>query len=104
MVFGYTSSEDYCPGLFGLHANLRDFLMVLDDVKVEVIFVGVGEEDVSDSAVSDSRAEDWNVVLIAPIVDALLIVNLLAEPMNEFAGCPANVIFLLLFGHLGIKR
>ena len=78
--------------------------MVLNDIKVEVILERVGKEAVSDGSISESRAKDRNVVLIAPVVDAFLVVDFLSKSMDELARSPSDIILFLLFGHLGKKR
>lgn len=57
--------------------------MVEDDVDGQVVFVGVGEKDVSDSTVSDGWAKDGDVVLVAPVVDALRVIDFLTQSSDE---------------------
>ena len=49
-------------------------------------------EHVSQTPVRQRRAEDRNVVLVGPVVHRSLVVDLLAEPVNDFRRRPADLV------------
>lgn len=104
VVFRNTSSQNQSTRLFGSHGDLVDFSDVLDDVEDEVVFVGVGEEHIADSAVGYGWAEYGDVVFVAPVVDALGVVDLFAEPSDHLARSPDDFLFDLLLIHLCKNR
>ena len=50
--------------------------MIFNDINVKIVFVGVGEEYISDTSVSDCWAEDGDIIFIAPIINTLFIIDL----------------------------
>jgi len=57
-------------------------------------------DDVSEGAICEGGAEDGNIVLPAPVVDAIFIIDLLTDFGDDFLGCENGALRLLLIVHL----
>lgn len=57
-------------------------------------------QHVAETAVCQRWAEDGNVVLPRPVVDGSLVVDFLAEPVDDLAWCPVERLVCLLAGFL----
>lgn len=97
----HTASQNNHTGLLGPHSHLIDLPDILDDIKHQIILVGVGKEHVADSTVCDGWAEHWDVVLVTPVVDAVGVVDFFAKSSDHFAWRPDNLLLDLFFSHFG---
>eukprot|EP00968_Pinguiococcus_pyrenoidosus_P002971 scaffold173_cov221-Pinguiococcus_pyrenoidosus.AAC.1 len=103
MLHQAASQDDHArgPRIHGLVVEKAD---VSRDVQDEALPLVAKEiEHVPDAPVGDGGTEHGDVVLVAPVVHARLIVNLLPKPMDHLAGRPDGS-FLLLVQHLVQKR
>ena len=71
------------------------FFRVLPSVEVE---------NISNWSISDGRREDGDIVLPAPVVNWLFIVDFLAKTMDEGRGSPLLSFFILLSAHFSQNR
>ena len=99
MVFGHAASENDDSRLWGFHGNFIDLSRVTYNIASKLVFVGVGKEYVTDSTVGESWTVDGDVVVVAPVVDAVWVVDLLAEALYHLARGPVDLLFLLFFKH-----
>ena len=108
MVLDDAASEDDharppCPDRNGV-----DVPNILDEIDPELPRRGlerVEVEHVSKAPVRQRWAEDWDVVLVGPVVHRPLVVDLLAEPVYDLRRRPAGLVLrtlarLLLLQHL----
>lgn len=100
MMFWYTSSDNNHSWFLSFHRHLAYLLMILNYINVEIIFKWVSKQTVSNSSISKSRTKNWDIVLIAPIVNTFFIVDFFSKSMNKLAGSPSDIFFFLLFCHL----
>jgi len=54
-------------------------------------------DDIAESSVSEGRAIDLDVILPAPVVDGVFMIDLLADFVNNHTWCPNFAIFFLFF-------
>ena len=74
---------------------------VLGDINDEASFlIGVEVNDITDCAISQCWSMHRDVILPAPIVNALLIVYFLPHSIDDHARRPDGTLLLLLFVHL----
>jgi hypothetical protein len=78
--------------------------VIFNDINVEIVFIGIGEKNVSNASISDSWAKNWNVIFITPIIDTVLVVDLFSKSVDKLSRGPPEVVFDLLLIHLGIER
>ena len=53
-------------------------------------------QHVAQASVCQRRAKHWNIVLPCPVVDGSLVVDLLAQTVDDFAWCPVQWLVCLL--------
>lgn len=100
-----TASEDNHSALLGLKGTIIEQTNVLHEINNKARLSPCLEvDDISESSVSEGRAEDIDIVLPAPVVDAVLIVNLLTDAGDNLRGCENGALILLLLMHLFDKR
>jgi hypothetical protein len=74
---------------------------VLHQVNNEATFsVGLEVNHITESPISKSWAINWYVVFPAPVVNALLVLDLLTYSCDDFSWTENGSLFLLLFVHL----
>lgn len=112
VVLHDTTTEDDDTGPLGPHGDGVDLADVLDDVDAQVPrrrLEAVKVQHVAEAAVSQRGAEDGYVVLPGPVVDGALVVDLLAEAVDDLARGPVDGVLavvalapagLLLLEHL----
>lgn len=85
------AAEDDDASPLGPHGNGVDLADVLDDVDAQVAWrrlETVKVQHVAEAAVSKGGTEDGYVVLPGPVVDGPLVVDLLAEAVDDLARGP----------------
>jgi len=96
-----TTSEDNHRALLGLQCAVVEQTNVLDKVHDETFFTPrLEEDDVTESSISEGWAEDRDVVLLAPVVDAILVVDAFTDEGDDFLRRPNRSLRLLLLVHL----
>ena len=86
--------------LAGAKCQVVDLFDILHDVHNKSRMVDrVRVQTVAYCAVRDGRAEHWDVVLVAPVVDTLFGVDSLAKPADDFRGREDFLALFLLFMH-----
>jgi len=83
-----------------LHCNVVERPHVLDDVQLEAAaLVGLEVKHVPNRAVGNGRAEHRNLVLVAPVVHRLFVVDFLAQAVDELGRSPGQlaVAFVLIY-------
>lgn len=114
MVFDHATTQDDHASSLGADRDRVDLPDILDNVDTQLPWGGlerVEVEHVTEAAVGQCWTENWDVVLVCPVVHRGLIVDLSTETMDHFAGSPqvalarpVELIFLLLkhtvqYGH-----
>lgn len=86
MLGGGTSDNDStsASALDGDVINEDNVLRDVDDETGSLVVMEV--EHVTDGAISDTRAEHRDVVLVAPVVNGVLVVDLLTESSDDLGG------------------
>mmetsp|Transcript_7046 Transcript_7046/g.7985 ORF Transcript_7046/g.7985 Transcript_7046/m.7985 type:complete len:284 (+) Transcript_7046:278-1129(+) len=105
MVLDDSAAQNNHPCLLRVHRELIDLANVLQNVDDKAAFVEVVEKQiVSDRSVGQSWAEHWDVILPAPVVSALFVVDRLAHPVDDHARREDRALLNLLFVHLFNQR
>ena len=107
VVLDEAAAEDDDAGALGADGEGVDAADVADDVDLELAgrgLEGVEVEHVAEAAVGQGRAEDGYVVLVGPVVDGALVVDLLAEAADDAGRGPDELVLgpaagLLLLEH-----
>ena len=99
-----TTSKDDHTWLFGLQGTIVQPSDIFDEINDEAFFSPWLEvDDITKGAISEGRAIDWNIVLLAPVVDAVWVVDLLADTSDNHGRGEDGAILLLFFVHLNDK-
>jgi hypothetical protein len=86
--------------VLSIHGDLVDLTNILDNVNVEIwLIVGVEKQIISNSSISDGWAEDRDVILPAPIIDTIFIVDGFTHSVDDLAWSEDSSFFFLLFMH-----
>ncbi len=107
MMFNNPTSEDdhACPdGMDGHGVDLTDVFYDVDFQMERGGLVRVEVEHITYTPVCEGGAEDGDVVLIAPVVDAPLVVDLLAQTVDDLAGGPVDGLLGVLGGLLLLEH
>ena len=92
------SAKDDHASPFRPNSNSVDFADVLDDVDAKLLrggLEGVKVEHVTETPISESRAEHRNVVLPGPVVHGSLVIDLLSKPVDNFTRRPMKWFLVL---------
>jgi len=80
VVLDHATAKDNHARLLGEDSGVVQPLDVLDEVNDETTFLpGVEVDDIAESSVSEGRAVDLDVILPAPVVDGVFMIDLLAD-------------------------
>ena len=99
VVLHHASPEDDHPRALRPHRDGVDRSDVLDDVYGECLrrrLERVEVEHVPKAAVRQGRAEDGDVVLVRPVVDGPLVVDLLAQAVDDLGRGPLHRLLVVL--------
>ena len=100
-MLDHTSSYNEHARLSRVKSLIIQKSNVLGDVNDEASFlIGVEVNDVTDCAISQGWSMDRDVIFPAPIVNALLVVDLFAHSVDDHARRPDGALLFLLFVHL----
>lgn len=102
MMLDQATSENNSAGLRGGDSQVVQFFIVLGDVQNKAIaFIDkVVNKNVSNLSICQCGRKDWDIVLPAPIINAFLIIDLLAKTVYELARAPDGAKLSLFFMHL----
>lgn len=107
MVLDEPAAQDNHASPLGADGHGVDAADILDEVDLELQggrLESVEIQHVAQAAVSDGRAENWDVILIGPVVDRTLVVDLLAEAMDDLGGRPVDLLIGTLAGLLLLQH
>ena len=103
VVLDQPAAQDNHARPLGPHGNGVDLANVLDNVDAQLLgrrLECVEVEHVAQAAVGECGAEDGDVVLPRPVVDGPLVVDLLAQAVDDLARRPVQRLVRLLAGLL----
>lgn len=110
VVLDDAAAQDDHAGPLRPHRDGVDLADVLHDVYAQLLgrrLERVEVQHVAQAAVGQGRAEDGNVVLPGPVVDRVLVVDLLAQAVDHLAWRPVHrlvrLLALLLLGQHGVE-
>lgn len=79
MMLDYTTAQNNHARLLGMHGLVVDATNIGHQVQNKArTFVRVKINHVTQRAVGDGRTVDWNVILVAPIVNRCWVIDFLA--------------------------
>ena len=100
-MFDDAATEDYHATPFCPQSTIIKQTNVLNEVNDKASLTpSVEVNDVSEGSISEGWAEDRNIVLPAPVINAVFVVDLLSDALDDLRGGEDGALFLLLFEHL----
>lgn len=107
VVFYNTASEDNHARTLGADRDGVDFSDILDNVDFELLrrrLEGVKVQHIAQAAVGERRTENGNVVLVGPVIDGALVIDFLAETVDNFGRRPVDLVLGSLAGFLLLEH
>lgn len=107
MVLDNPATENDHPRPLGSNGERVDTADVLYQVDLQLLWrslEGVEVEHIAQAPIRDGGAEDWDVVLVRPVIDGAFIVDLLPEAVDHLGGRPVNLVVGTLAGFLLLEH
>jgi hypothetical protein len=99
-MFDDATSENNHAGLPGMDSRVVQFLDILNEIDYKALILPRVEiDDITERTIRKSRTVDWDIVLPAPVVDRVLVVDPFSDAGDNLLRALKDTSLLLLFVH-----
>ena len=99
-MFDDATSENNHAGLPGMDSRVVQFLDILNEIDYKTLILPRVEiDDITERTIRKSRAVDRDIVLPAPVVDRVLVVDPLSDAGDNLLRALKDTSLLLLLVH-----